>query len=162
MTTPFLAEDLRRDEGLRLQAYPDPLTGAEPWTIGYGHTGAGVEEGLAWTARQAEAALEADIAHACRLCDALIPWWRTLDDLRQDVLAEMMFNMGWRSRDGAHGLATFRRMLAAARTGDWRAAHDQMLDSGWAREVGKRASRLAQQMLTGARPAEPDQGRVAA
>ena len=26
-------------EGLRLKAYPDPATGNEPWTIGYGHTG---------------------------------------------------------------------------------------------------------------------------
>lgn len=25
-------------EGLRLEAYPDPGTGGEPWTIGYGHT----------------------------------------------------------------------------------------------------------------------------
>lgn len=25
-------------EGLRLKAYPDPATGGEPWTIGYGHT----------------------------------------------------------------------------------------------------------------------------
>jgi lysozyme len=155
MTTPFLAEDLRRDEGLKLEAYPDPVTRAEPWTIGYGHTGAGVAEGLAWTLDQAESALSADIAHACRLCDALIPWWRTLDDARQDVLAQMMFNMGWRSRDGRHGLATFSRMLAAARTGDWRIAHDQMLASGWAGEVGDRARRLAQQMLNGARVAQP-------
>jgi lysozyme len=155
MTTACLAEDLRRDEGLKLEAYPDPLTRAEPWTIGYGHTGPGVEEGLVWTLAQAEAALEADIVHACRLLDALIPWWRTLDDPRQDVLAQMMFNMGWRSRDGAHGLATFSRMLAAARAGDWPAAHDQMLASGWAREVGPRARRLALQMLTGASAGEP-------
>lgn len=25
-------------EGLSLKAYPDPATGGEPWTIGYGHT----------------------------------------------------------------------------------------------------------------------------
>jgi lysozyme len=163
MTTPLLADDLRRDEGLRLEAYPDPLTGAEPWTIGYGHTGTGIGEGLLWTAEQAEAALEADIAHACRLCDALIPWWRTLDDARQDVLGQMMFNMGWRSRDGAHGLATFSRMLAAARIGDWRSAHDQMLASGWAHEVGPRARRLALQMLTGSHAAAaPPRGRAAA
>ena len=151
MTTPFLAADLREDEGLRLLAYPDPLTRAEPWTIGYGHTGPGVDQGLEWTLERAEAVLEADIAHACRLCDALIPWWRGLDDPRQDVLAQMMFNMGWRSRDGGHGLATFVRMLSAARAGDWRVAHDQMLASGWARQVGARAQRLALQMLTGQR-----------
>ena len=25
-------------EGLRTEAYPDPGTGGDPWTIGYGHT----------------------------------------------------------------------------------------------------------------------------
>ena len=25
-------------EGLRTEAYPDPATGGDPWTIGYGHT----------------------------------------------------------------------------------------------------------------------------
>ena len=151
MTTPQLAGDLRRDEGLRLEAYPDPLSGGEPWTIGYGHTGSEVCEGLVWTLDQAEAALAADIAHACKLCDLLIPWWRALDDVRQDVLAELMFNMGWRSRDGVRGLSTFVRMLAAARAGDWQGAHDEMLKSAWAREVGQRARRLARLMLTGAR-----------
>jgi GH24 family phage-related lysozyme (muramidase) len=34
---PILISDLKRDEGLRLTAYGDPLTGGEPWTIGYGH-----------------------------------------------------------------------------------------------------------------------------
>ena len=29
----------REYEGLELKAYPDPATGNEPWTIGYGHTG---------------------------------------------------------------------------------------------------------------------------
>jgi lysozyme len=154
MTTPFLADDLRRDEGLRLIAYPDPLTRGPPWTIGFGHTGPGIDQGLEWTTEQAEAALKADIDHACRLCDALIPWWRRLDDVRQDVLAQMMFNMGWRSRDGSHGLGTFVRMLAAVRSGAWQDAHDQMLSSGWAREVGPRARRLALQMLTGERAAQ--------
>ena len=49
MTTPNLLADLRRDEGLRLAAYPDPLTHAEPWTIGYGHTGPDVGSDTTWT-----------------------------------------------------------------------------------------------------------------
>ena len=37
---PNTAVDLvARWEGKRLEAYPDPATGGEPWTIGYGHTG---------------------------------------------------------------------------------------------------------------------------
>jgi lysozyme len=30
---------LKQCEGCKLKAYPDPATGAEPYTIGYGHTG---------------------------------------------------------------------------------------------------------------------------
>lgn len=155
MTTPYLAEDLRKDEGSRLEAYPDPLTHAAPWTIGYGHTGPDVRQGLIWTEEQAEDALSDDIARACRLLDIHAPWWRSLNDARQDVLANMVFNMGWLSSDGAHGLGTFHHFLAAAQLGRWEEAHDQMLTSGWAREVGARAKRLAAQMLTGARAAEP-------
>ena len=33
MTTPLLIADLERDEGLRLEAYPDPESGGAPWTI---------------------------------------------------------------------------------------------------------------------------------
>ncbi len=151
MTTPFLARDLRRDEGLRLAAYPDPLTGGAPWTIGYGHTGPEVHARLAWTPAEAETALIADIARACALLDGHVPRWRRLDDARQDVLANMAFNMGWLSADGAHGLGTFRRALAAIQAGRWQEAHDDLLASAWARQVGGRARRLATQMLTGVR-----------
>lgn len=149
MTTAFLAQDLRRDEGLRLHAYPDPRSGAEPWTIGYGHTGPEVRPGLVWTADQAEAALEADIARACSLLDEHAPWWRALDDARQDVLANMAFNMGWLDPAGTHGLGTFTHTLEAIRASDWAAAAKGLMASAWAREVGARAERLARQMLTG-------------
>ncbi|HEY5409335.1 MAG TPA: glycoside hydrolase family protein [Caulobacteraceae bacterium] len=151
MTTPFLAQDLRRDEGLRLCAYADPLTGSEPWTIGYGHTGPEVREGMVWTPAEAETALIADIARACEQLDAHIPWWRRLGDARQDVLANMVFNMGWLNPAGTHGLGTFHRTMAAIQAGRWQEAHDRLLADAWAREVGARARRLAAQMLTGAR-----------
>ena len=149
MTTPFLARDLRRDEGLRLEAYPDPLSGAEPWTIGYGHTGPEIREGLSWTPAEAEAALIADIARACERLDRHAPWWRELDDVRQDVLANLCFNMGWLDGSGAHGLGTFHHALDAIRANDWPAAHDALLASAWARQVGERARRLAAQLLAG-------------
>ena len=37
---------IRQWEGCRLSAYPDPASGGEPWTIGYGHTGPEVTAGL--------------------------------------------------------------------------------------------------------------------
>lgn len=52
---------IKEREGVRLQAYPDPNTGGEPWTIGVGHTGPEVRPGLVWTPDEVTAALEKDL-----------------------------------------------------------------------------------------------------
>ncbi len=48
-------------ESCRLEAYPDPATGAAPWTIGWGHTGADVRPGLKWTQDKADAVFLDDL-----------------------------------------------------------------------------------------------------
>jgi lysozyme len=53
---------IKNGEGCVLTAYPDPGTGGDPWTIGYGHTGPEVYEGLVWTQGQADDAFDDDIA----------------------------------------------------------------------------------------------------
>lgn len=151
MITEQLLADLRRDEGLRLKAYPDPLTGGSPWTIGYGHTGLDVYPGLIWTKVQAEAALVMDVTKAMRLLDAYAPWWRNLSQVRQDVLVNMTFNLGW--GDGTRGLSSFKNTLSKIRRGDFAGAAGGMRASLWAHQVGARAERLAEMMSTGARPA---------
>ena len=56
---------LRRD-GL-VEAYPDPGTGGEPWTIGWGATGEGLKKGerigpgTVWTQAQCDARLASDL-----------------------------------------------------------------------------------------------------
>jgi|SRR6185312_4402334 len=152
MTSDLLLADLRRDEGLRLRAYPDPLSGGEPWTIGYGHTGSDVHPSTVWTPEEAETSLEQDAAHACDLLDRYAHWWRFLDPVRQDAMANLCFNMGWLSRDGKHGLGTFHHTLAAIQLHQWQEAHDGLLASAWAKEVGQRAQRIAHMILTGERP----------
>lgn len=56
---------IQRWEGKRLTAYPDPATGGEPWTIGYGHTTAAgppaVKRGMKITDQQATDILKADL-----------------------------------------------------------------------------------------------------
>lgn len=51
---------IKQFEGVSLKAYPDPGTGGEPWTIGYGHTG-GVKKGDVVTQAQAEELLRKDL-----------------------------------------------------------------------------------------------------
>lgn len=153
-----LKDQLKRDEGLRLIAYPDPISylattgkgSGEPYTIGYGHASSDVYPGLVWTEAQADAALDDDIQHAIALLDAHIPWWRSMSEPRQMVLANMCYNMGF--GDGAHGLSSFRNTLAKMKSGDYAGAADGMLSSNWAKQTKKRAQRLAIIMRTGTNP----------
>lgn len=60
-------------EQCKLKAYPDP--GSEdgnPWTIGWGHTGPEVVEGLVWTQDQADAAFLEDIAESEQAVEGLV------------------------------------------------------------------------------------------
>lgn len=135
---------LKTDEGFRLKAYPDPLTGGAPWTIGYGHTGPEVYPGLVWTAEKCEAVLIADIEkHNAELLRKA-PWIAKLDPVRQSVLQNMAFNLG------VDGLLQFRNTLAAVKAGEYERACIGMLASKWATQVKGRAQRLARQMRTGA------------
>ena len=69
------------------------------------------------------------------------PWWRSLDDNRQRILANMCFNLGYPRLSG------FKRFLAALHTGQWETAAVEMMDSKWATQVGDRAKRLRDRML---------------
>ena len=42
-------------------AYPDPGTGGDPWTIGWGATGAGIKKGVVWTKAQCDARFDDDM-----------------------------------------------------------------------------------------------------
>lgn len=145
MTSPYLLADLRRDEGCRLEAYPDPLSGGAPWTIGWGHTGPDVHPGLTWTQAQADNALAADVRATAIGLDAAIPWWRRLDDVRQDCLCELAFQLG------VHGLAEFRAFLGFMREGKWAHAALDLSGTQWARQTRERAERIIAMIRTGER-----------
>lgn len=66
-----------------------------------------------------------------------------LDDIRQSVLINMAFNLGH------NGLLKFRNMWDAIESEDFERASEEMLDSKWANQVGRRARRLANEMRTG-------------
>ena len=94
MTTKFVDMDIRQDEGFRAEAYPDPLTGGDPWTVGFGCTGAGIIKGTRWTLAQAvQEQMKRRQANEVAL-DRAIPWWRQLSDERQDVLCNMAYQLG--------------------------------------------------------------------
>ncbi|MGB3166730.1 MAG: lysozyme [Alteraurantiacibacter sp.] len=87
----------RRKDGM-VAAYPDPGTGGEPWTIGWGATGpdgAGGRIGphTVWTKEQCDARLEADLVRYAKAVD------RALDDApttqaQFDALTSFHYNTG--------------------------------------------------------------------
>lgn len=85
-----------------------------------------------------------DIAEATGECRRLVRGFDQLSDVRQEVLVNMMFNLGYTR------LAGFRKFLDAVSRSDWTEAANQMLDSKWADDVGDRADRLAAAMRKGA------------
>ena len=71
------------------------------------------------------------------------PHWRSLNQTRQLVVADMMFNMG-RPR-----LSQFKLFLMALEAADYEMAAAEMLDSKWAEQVKGRAETLAKMMASG-------------
>ena len=61
----------KRPDG-RFDAYPDPASGGDPWTIGWGATGPGIVRGTIWTQEQCDARLAHDVArHAAEVSAAI-------------------------------------------------------------------------------------------
>lgn len=78
-------------EGCSLTAYPDPGTGGEPWTIGYGHTG-GVKQGDTITQDQANAFLLADLKSAINAVESNVTTPMTDDE--ESALVDLVYNIG--------------------------------------------------------------------
>lgn len=132
-----LIASVKLGEGLRLRSYPDPLTNAAPWTIGYGHTGSDIGPRQACDEDEAESWLEDDLCNAIAGLDLQEAWWRSLPLDGQRVMAELVFNMGL-----AH-LKGFHRFLADMQARQFKAAAGELLNSIWATQVKTRAQRLS-------------------
>lgn len=137
-----LRQQLDIDEDDVLHAYPDPLTGGEPWTIGRGHTGH-ITKGMVWTQLQSDQAFDSDIAHAVDEVRKAIPWVTQLNDARQSVLYGMCFQMGLARFLG------FKKALAAAKLGLWATCRHELEDSNWMKQTPNRCKLRAEQMETG-------------
>lgn len=82
---------IKRFEGLKLNAYPDPATGREPWTIGYGTT-KGVRPGMSITSARAEEMLQEDL----RIFEAAVERLVTVHLCQHmfDALVALIYNIG--------------------------------------------------------------------
>ena len=132
---------LIRHEGLRLKPYRDTVG---KLTIGVGRN----LDDRGITKDEALYLLSNDINIVESELDRELPWWRYLDDIRQEVLVNMAFNMGLPK------LKKFKRFLSALEKGNYETAADEMLASRWAIQVGRRADELSRAMREGEYPFE--------
>lgn len=101
-TEPTIADGLRPSkaaidliksfEGCRLDAYPDPGTGGEPITIGWGSAG-GIKLGTRWTQQQADERLEADVGKFAAGVAKLVDGYPTTQG-EFDALVSFSYNVG--------------------------------------------------------------------
>lgn len=131
-----LVEQLIDHEGERLFPYVDTV-GKTTVGVGRNLTDVGISK------EESRILLANDIKKVVAGLDAALPWWDSLSEARQRVLADMAFNLGLK------GLLGFKNTLALVQRGDYDEAADNMLLSKWATQVGRRATTLAGMMRRG-------------
>lgn len=146
MNLETLGKRLGIEEGDRLVAYLDSRS---ILTVGRGHNCIArpvdgvTQAGDTITPEQDDALFAADVADACAQLDTHLPWWRNLDDDRQNVMLDLCFNMGIGT------LITFHNTLGMVKSGDYDGAANGMAHSLWASQVKSRATFLEDAMRTG-------------
>jgi len=136
MNYDILLEQLKDFEGLELKAYQCT---AGKTTIGLGRNldDYGItEEEAYYLAKNNIYELEDEL-------DRAIPWWTQLDDARQRALINLAYNVGTTT------LLKFKKTLQYLEDGSYEEAAEEVLDSRWAKQVGRRATFISNVFLTG-------------
>jgi len=140
-----LVADIHTAEACELTAYTDS---EGFWTIGWGHLLGNLQswKGHTITQFQADAQCGIDILSAQHFAQGLPEWCMLDTPCRQNALTELCFNLRGK-------WYAFHETRAALQRQDWQGAHDGLLHSLWASEVGPtRSNRLANYFLTGQYP----------
>lgn len=147
-----IQEQLKRDEGVRREAYLDEEGN---WTIGVGHL-IGPSEmwmtkpGVQLTDQQVDTIFAHDLAELEAELSR-IPWYGGLDDARRGAMLNMAFNLG------VPKLLHFPTMIHYLSLDEFEAAASAALDSEWANQehydaaqpLESRPGRVAEQIRTG-------------
>lgn len=165
--------DLKRHEGFRPYAYPDPLSplgqkygskfgykpardvlsslkanakDGAPWTVGYGFTGKDVTPDTKISQEDADEKLYVEIMEHSHGLDKLVPKWGDAPLYVQTVLVNLIFNMG------TNGLSKFNNTLKMFNAGDYKGAAENLTKSLWFKQVGERAKELTSRLVAGVIP----------
>ena len=143
MNIDMLREQLEIDEGIKHEIYLDHL--GYP-TFGIGHLVTesdpehGQEVGTPVSEDRVIEAFKSDLESVLSDCSRLYPDFESLPEEAQQIIANMMFNLGYPR------LSKFKNMKACVDQKDWMGAGDEMMDSRWYNQVPNRAGRLVNRM----------------
>ena len=135
-----LREQLKIDEGVKYEIYKDHL-GYD--TFGIGHlvvkedSEFGQSVGTKVSEDRVNEVFEKDVQKMIKEAKILFPNFDSLPEEAQQVIVNMTFNMG-RPR-----LSNFKKFIVYINESKWEEASKEMLNSAWAKQVGKRAQRLS-------------------
>ena len=112
---------IKEFEGCHLSAYPDPLSGGDPWTIGYGTTrysgGVPVKRGDKINVIEADMILRLEVDRIADKLRSTIPHWKVMDDNQRSALVSFAYNLG----AGFYGALGFETISRCLRERDWAA-----------------------------------------
>ena len=143
MNVEQLRDTLKIDEGCVNSVYLDHLNLA---TVGIGHLVTEWDEeygkpvGTPVSEERVNELFDKDIQITIDECEQLFGNFQDLPEQVQQILANMMFNLG-RPR-----LSKFRKLCKAVAERNWKECAIQMEDSKWHKQVTKRADRLISRM----------------
>jgi len=111
---------IREFEGLHLEAYPDPLSGGRPWTIGRGSTrlsdGRDVRAGDKISRQEADTLLLLQVNADREVMAGRIPTWGQMSAPQRAALLSFAYNLGPRWY-GSPGFATLTQAVQEAAWG---------------------------------------------
>ena len=143
MNVDKLREQLKIDEGCVYEIYLDHL-GYPTFGIGHLVIESDPENGQALGTPVSEdrvaSAFNSDVEIVLSDCNKLYPDFESLPEEVQQIIANMMFNLGYPR------MSKFRGMKAGVDAKDWNLAAEEMVDSRWYAQVGRRAERLVSRM----------------
>tara|TARA_A100001515_G_scaffold143864_1_gene146222 strand:- start:1612 stop:2058 length:447 start_codon:yes stop_codon:yes gene_type:complete len=138
-----LRDTLKIDEGCVNSVYLDHLNLK---TVGIGHLLTEWDEeydkpvGTPVSEERVNELFDKDVQVTIEECEQLFGNFNDLPEEVQQILANMMFNLG-RPR-----LSKFRKLCKAVAEKNWQECATQMYDSKWRMQVPKRAERLIERM----------------
>jgi lysozyme len=137
---------IKEFEGCELEAYPDPATGGEPWTIGVGATfyqdGKKVKSGDRITQEDADKLLKFHLKGFWENLEKTIPYWNEMTANQRGCLLSFSFNTGYTYP--MDGFNTLNKCLQFKSWNSLESALQLYVNPGSPAEVGLKRRRIAE------------------